>query len=105
MIAENGQHKEIGQIRYEFQGAEAVVSISLDQAARGKGYGAAMIAASARDAFARPGIERLRAYTKPDNEASIRAFLTAGHTLVGETKMRGQRAIELVLTREGWGQP
>jgi UDP-2,4-diacetamido-2,4,6-trideoxy-beta-L-altropyranose hydrolase len=105
LIAENGQHKEIGQIRYELQGAEAEVSVSLDPAARGKGYGAAMIAASARDAFARPGIARLRAYTKPDNEASIRAFLKAGYTLVGETEVKGQRAIELALTREGWVQP
>jgi RimJ/RimL family protein N-acetyltransferase len=105
LIAENGQSREVGQIRYDLQGAEAVVSISLAPSARGKGYGTAMIAESAAEAFTRPGIVRLCAYTKPDNHASIRAFLKAGYSIIGGTEIKSQPAIEFVLTREEWVQP
>ncbi len=99
-IAANGRQKPVGQIRYDVTGAEAVVSVSLAKEARGRGYGAALIVRGSQQCFADSQVKLIRAYTKPDNEASAQAFLKAAFTNAGLVEVRGHAARQFVLQRE-----
>lgn len=82
-----GEEGDVGQIRFELQGNEAVADVSIDAAHRGKGYGAHLIELGVRrlsEATRRPLL--VHAYVKPDNPASLRAFGKAGFVSVGETR-------------------
>jgi RimJ/RimL family protein N-acetyltransferase len=70
----------IGQVRFDLDGdrdGTAEISVGLDPAARGRGLGAAVIAAGVERAFAGQDIGRVVARVKAANLASARAFLDA----------------------------
>ncbi len=99
-VAANRRQQPVGQIRYAVTGDEAVVSVSLAREVRGQGYGAALIVRGSRQCFADSPVKLIRAYTKPDNEASAQAFQKAGFTDAGRTDVRGHTARQFVLKRE-----
>jgi UDP-2,4-diacetamido-2,4,6-trideoxy-beta-L-altropyranose hydrolase len=69
-----------GQVRYERTGdGVAEVSISMDRAARGRGWGVRLLDATGDDAARDLRAPVLRALTLPDNLASVRVFLKAGY--------------------------
>lgn len=80
-IAEDAQGVPLGQVRLDRAGWEAEVSITVDQAQRGKGVGQILLA-HAR-AQARGWVSVLHAVVKPDNTASQRLFLAAHYTPCG----------------------
>jgi UDP-2,4-diacetamido-2,4,6-trideoxy-beta-L-altropyranose hydrolase len=90
----------IGQVRYDIEGNEAVISISIDRRFRGKGYGSSLIWRASKELFASENISLIHAYVKLDNEASSRAFVKAGFRKAGTTIINGQRAIHLVVKKE-----
>lgn len=90
----------VGQVRFDFEGDTAVISVSLDQRARGLGYGSRLIELGAASIFAEGRAARIDAYVKPENQASLRAFERAGFVHLGRTTMRGNEALRLVLYRE-----
>jgi UDP-2,4-diacetamido-2,4,6-trideoxy-beta-L-altropyranose hydrolase len=98
-LALNGQQRPIGQIRFEITGTEAVVSVNLAKEARGCGYGAALIVRGSEQCFADSRIHLIRAYIKPSNEASARAFARAGYTDAGNAEVRGHRVRQFILRR------
>lgn len=67
-----------GMVRFDLRGDEAVVSVNLDPAARGRGLGARALAAACRGLFARRRVGRVRAIIRVENRASRRAFEKAG---------------------------
>jgi UDP-2,4-diacetamido-2,4,6-trideoxy-beta-L-altropyranose hydrolase len=99
-ILQDQQGAVIGQIRFEQSGAKATVSVSLDQAVRGGGLGAAAIVCGTEDLFARRPVSLVHAYVKPDNLASVRAFEAASFTCAGQATVRGQPALHFTLHRE-----
>jgi UDP-2,4-diacetamido-2,4,6-trideoxy-beta-L-altropyranose hydrolase len=99
-IASYEQQKRVGQIRYDVTGTEAIVSVSLAREARGQGLGAALIVRGSQQCFADSEVELIRAYTKPDNEASAQAFQKASFTDAGRVEVRGHAARQFVLRRE-----
>src|SRR5206468_4059883 len=88
-VAANSHDVLVGQIRYELAGTEAVVSVNLAKEARGRGYGAALIVRGSEQCFADSKVNLIRAYIKPSNEASVRAFERAGYTDAGTTEVNG----------------
>lgn len=72
----------------------AIVSVNLCPDARGNGFASPVIRMGSRecaDEWRRP----IRAYIKPDNRASVKAFFGAGYTPVGETVIEGgHKALE-----------
>jgi UDP-2,4-diacetamido-2,4,6-trideoxy-beta-L-altropyranose hydrolase len=98
-IATNGGETPIGEIRYDLEGEEAVVSIIVDSKIRGKGYGSNLILLSARELFATTAITTIHAYVKCENEPSVRAFENAGFGPVSTTAIGGENAVHLTLTR------
>jgi RimJ/RimL family protein N-acetyltransferase len=98
-IATNSHDAPVGQIRYEVAGTEAVVSVSLAAEARGRGYGAALIVRGSEQCFAEAPVKLIRAFIKPENSASVRAFERAGYADAGKTVERGQTVRQFVLER------
>ena len=96
----NEQDVPIGQVRYDVNGSEAVVSISLGSSFRGKGYGDQMIELSSRKLFKVLGAQSIHSYVKMGNESSVKMFLEAGFKNVGETVIHGEPAVHLILLRE-----
>ena len=93
--------RSVGQVRFDTEGCDAVISISLDRTFRGRGFGTALIRAACDRVFAETGISTIRAYTQPLNSASIRAFERAGFANHGRTERLTGPAVELILRRHG----
>jgi predicted dehydrogenase/RimJ/RimL family protein N-acetyltransferase len=69
----------VGQVRMTADGDGTMeVHLGLAAEARGRGLAAPMLREAAGRVLAEPGVERLVANVKPDNEPSLKAFLRAG---------------------------
>ncbi len=99
-IAGDGENCPIGQIRYEVEGDEAVVSLSLARHARGKGYGSQILTLGAAQIFNSLPVRMIHAYVKLDNAASRHTFAKAGFVNVGVVRVGQDTAIHFVLKRE-----
>ncbi|HIK04474.1 MAG TPA: UDP-2,4-diacetamido-2,4,6-trideoxy-beta-L-altropyranose hydrolase [Trichormus sp. M33_DOE_039] len=97
-IAVNQDNIPIGQIRYDIEGKEAVISISIAQEYRQQGYGTYLIEIAQRQIFQNLNIHIVHAYIKPSNQASIKAFRLAGFHIRDTVIKQGQQAIHLVDT-------
>lgn len=98
-VATDSNGVPVGQIRYDLDGREAVVSVSLAPGARGKGTGSALIAAGSRAFFQASEANVIHAYIKPGNEPSVRAFLKAGYRSAPTAQVRGQEAQHFILRK------
>ncbi|BCL37785.1 UDP-2,4-diacetamido-2,4,6-trideoxy-beta-L-altropyranose hydrolase [Nostoc sp. MS1] len=97
-IAMNEDNIPVGQIRYEIEGEEAVISISIAQEYRQQSYGTYLIEIAQKQIFQNTGIHLVHAYIKPSNQASIKAFTQAGFHIKDTVIKQGQQAIHLVST-------
>jgi UDP-2,4-diacetamido-2,4,6-trideoxy-beta-L-altropyranose hydrolase len=93
----------IGQVRFQINQREAVISVSLASEYRRQGYGSQIIKLGSQHVFASTKISQIHAYVKPDNSASIRAFTKAGFTQEGARAGQEERTLHLLL--EKGGQP
>jgi UDP-2,4-diacetamido-2,4,6-trideoxy-beta-L-altropyranose hydrolase len=98
-VAVNSSENPIGQIRFDVNGDEAILSVSLAKKARGHGYGSALIVQGSQRCFADSRVNLIRAYVKPTNENSIRAFEKADFVPTGSVELRGQPMRQFVLKR------
>ncbi len=89
----------IGQVRFGFDGRTATISVSLDAARRGKNLGSLLIWSACQKLFRESAIETIHALIKPDNAASIRAFVKAGFEPAGQTTVKGCAALRFDLSR------
>jgi RimJ/RimL family protein N-acetyltransferase len=87
----------IGQIRYEINGDEATVSVSLAPDQRGKGYGSQIIQFASHKVFESTPVKLIHAYIKPDNLSSIRAFKRAGFVYSKTVDVRGNPAEDYII--------
>lgn len=90
----------VGQVRFDAAGDGAVVSVSLGPEFRGHGYGASGLRLACARLFSVSRVQRVIAYVKPDNDASVRAFAAAGFVHAGSEQVEGQSASRLVLERD-----
>jgi len=104
-IAEEGDNKPIGQIRFELTGHHATVSVSLDQKFRYKGYGSKIIALASQDIFATTTTNLIHAYIKRGNIASTSAFKKAGFIFSEEVRIKGKDAVHLILKNKSRNEP
>lgn len=99
-FATNSNNEPVGQIRYDISGATAVVSISLDKQMRRGGNGSALIRRGSEQCFADSSVNLICAFTKLENEPSVRAFLKAGFTDDGMIKTGTTVMRRFVMRRE-----
>lgn len=81
LIGEARDGHPIGQVRFQVDGNQATISVSLAPVARGLGYGSGVIETGTAVLFSRCGqVEKIQAVIKPQNQSSIRAFQRADFT-------------------------
>ncbi len=98
-VAEDEHGQPIGQIRFNINGREAEVNISLAKQQRGRGFAVPTIEAAVRSLFAEVDCDVVHAFVKPENIASTRAFQRAGFVLTGSKTVRGSLALDFVCKR------
>jgi RimJ/RimL family protein N-acetyltransferase len=98
-IAETANQEPIGQVRYELDGNEATINISIDQHFRGKGYGPSLIQLASKKLFNASAADVIHAYVKAGNELSLRAFKKAGFRDAGTATVNAHKATHLILKR------
>lgn len=81
--------RRVGVVRYDIQGDEAVVSVALKGAFRGRGLGKAIIAEATAAALGEETVAHVTALVRPDNPSSLRAFRACGYTEEGEREVSG----------------
>ncbi len=82
-IGMNDDGYPIGQIRFNVDGNEAVISININKNFRGEGLGSRVIKKGCDALFVQEsGIEAVSAWIKESNAISLRAFAKAGFKLV-----------------------
>ena len=99
-LAANGQQHPVGRVRFDLNGTEAVVSVSVAPEARGRGCGVALIVRGSELCFAESPATLIHAYVLPQNEASSRAFESAGYADAGMEEMHGRACRHFVLRKE-----
>jgi UDP-2,4-diacetamido-2,4,6-trideoxy-beta-L-altropyranose hydrolase len=96
-LARDWKGEAVGQIRYDLDGDQAIVSVSIDRNSRGSGYGAEIIKEASRKVLKESTVELINAYIKTSNVSSLRAFVSAGYKETGITEISGEPAHRLVL--------
>jgi len=99
-LALNAEGRPVGQIRFDIDGARAIISLSVERSSRQQGYGSPMIQLASHQLFAETQIQSIAAYVKADNHASARAFARAGYVRAGDEEIAGQPALQFVMQRE-----
>ena len=98
-LAINADNQPIGQIRYQLEDAEAVVSVSVAPEYRGRGYGFHLIHLGTQELWGTTAVNCIHAYIKPENDASLRAFSKAGFIEADTVMLNEQPAHHLVYKR------
>ena len=99
-VADGPAGRPVGQVRLDLRRDEAVISVSLDAAARGRNLGSLLIWTACRRLFAERPDATIVALIKPENTPSVRAFAKAGFLPAGERTERGGPALAFVVRRE-----
>jgi RimJ/RimL family protein N-acetyltransferase len=98
-IANNGSKKPIGQIRFEIDNKEAIISLSVSSESRRRGYGKKILFKAAEKLFNETNIEQISAFVKSENISSLRVFKKAGFRLVETDVFSGVKSCKLILNR------
>lgn len=99
-IVTNESDVPVGQVRYDGQGSEAVVSISLAAKFRRRGWGAEIVRRATVEYLGASSAAVVHAYVKPGNEASERVFRDAGFAAGGKGAPGHPEASHWVFSRD-----
>ena len=94
----------VGQVRFDIENQEAIVSIGLASSLRGRGLGLAVLLKATALFFENSNAKKIHAFIKPTNHASIRAFEGAGFHWLEETQCKSQTAHHYILNKADHGQ-
>jgi UDP-2,4-diacetamido-2,4,6-trideoxy-beta-L-altropyranose hydrolase len=100
-VASDEKSQPVGQVRYQFDGERAVLSISLRPEVRGKGLGKPILLNATEELFQISGAKAIDAFVKPENHTSQQLFQSAGFHKQGISHIHGQPAIHFALRRPG----
>jgi UDP-2,4-diacetamido-2,4,6-trideoxy-beta-L-altropyranose hydrolase len=98
-IAQDKNDNPIGQVRFNIDRQEAVISILLDSNYRGRNIGIDLIRQSTKKFFIETPVNTVNAYVKCSNQVSYRAFIRAGYRNIGIAMIQGQSSHHLIQQR------
>jgi UDP-2,4-diacetamido-2,4,6-trideoxy-beta-L-altropyranose hydrolase len=98
-LALDGADGPVGVVRYDLDGARALISISLARGFRGKGRGKTLLTLAVEALFRDTKTSIIDAYIRPTNEASLQLFTRAGFLREGSAVVSDQPAIHFTLER------
>ena len=99
-LALDAADKPIGQVRFDLEAQEAIISVSLCPESRGQNLGPLTIRNACRRLFTVAPAVTIVAFIKTDNLASVRAFTRAGFQPRGSVTVREHLALRYELPRE-----
>jgi len=94
----------VGQVRFDIENQEAIVSIGLDSSLRGRGLGLAVLLKATALFFENSKAKKIHAFIKPTNHASVLAFEAAGFRWLEETQCKLQLAHHYILKKDAHGE-
>jgi UDP-2,4-diacetamido-2,4,6-trideoxy-beta-L-altropyranose hydrolase len=89
----------IGQVRIMKNTIESTIGISLDAQYRGKGYASKMIEMACSDFLSKFPDQKMVAFIKSENKASLRSFTIAGFYNVKNQSINGINSFRLIYTK------
>ena len=94
LIGEDNYGKPLGQFRVDFRrDREAEIDVSVSPERRGVGWGSRLIGQCVGQVFNSTDAQRVHAYIRVENSASIRAFEDARFAAVGTDLVKGHAAV------------
>lgn len=93
-IGMDSQDIPVGQVRFDIQGREAEIDISVDGKRRGGGFGRWLVEAGTRLFFSCAPAQAVRAVIKKSNVPSQQIFKKSGFSFVGETTCQDVPCVE-----------
>jgi len=93
----------VGMVRCQVDGTQAVLSISVGAAFRGKGNGRKMLSLATKELFQNSRVATIDAFVRSSNQPSIRLFEGAGFRKAGVEPIDGSPAIRYVLDKSVLG--
>lgn len=101
LIAEDERGEKVGQARFEKKGNTASVSVNLNPAFFGKGYGSALISKATKSFLEESkDISTVAAEVIEGNIASLRAFQKAGYLIAKEGTVKGDKKVTLLVYKK-----
>lgn len=103
-IVQDPEGEPVGYVRFQVRRGEAEISVSIDRAHRGKGYGPAAIRLSSDLLLSMDRLGGIVAYVRTENPSSLAAFQRAGFAVEGQETIEGMGALRLIypsVTRKG----
>jgi RimJ/RimL family protein N-acetyltransferase len=94
----------VGQVRFDIENQQAIVSIGLALCQRGRGLGLAVLLKATALFFENSNSKKIHAFIKPTNHASMRLFEAAGFSWLEETQCKSQTAYHYILNKADHGQ-
>ena len=94
----------VGQVRFDIENQEAIVSIGLASCQRGRGLGLAVLLKATALFFENSNSKKIHAFIKPTNHASMRLFEAAGFSWLEETQCKSHTAHHYILNKADHGQ-
>jgi len=98
-IALNQDDIPVGQVRFDQNEAETVISVMIAADWRQRGYGVTLIRTACEEIFLNSDVTTIHAYLKPDNAASRLAFIKAGFKETGAKIQPGYPAAHFILVK------
>jgi len=89
LVVYSNENPFIGQVRFEIDAVLkiAIISISIDSASRGKGYGSAILTGACDFFKKRYGNIQIKAYVLPENIQSTKLFIKSGFSEQGQEEI------------------
>jgi UDP-2,4-diacetamido-2,4,6-trideoxy-beta-L-altropyranose hydrolase len=96
-LACDEEDNPVAFVRFDIDGSVAAIGINVAPDQRGKGYGTEAIRLAGERLAAERSIDRIDAYIRPENQASLRAFAKAGYEGREPCTVKGQPAVRMAL--------
>ncbi|MBM3230783.1 UDP-2,4-diacetamido-2,4,6-trideoxy-beta-L-altropyranose hydrolase [Candidatus Peregrinibacteria bacterium] len=97
-VAFNENDEPVGQLRFDCEGKDATISVSIAPAMRGKKYATELVTLGCRYVLAE-GKSTINAFIKPENAASVAVFTKAGFEATKPTTLKGHTALHYILNK------
>jgi len=98
-VATDEAEQPLGMARFEIEGKEATISISLDARFRRQRLGTKLVAKASQKIMTLKNLDRIKAYIKIENTASFHAFWNAGYRNPVKIKVRDYPAYQMIYSK------
>ncbi len=91
----NEKNEAVGQVRVEKKENETIIGISIDSNHRGNSFSTEMLKKSCNDYLEKHPFDKITAYIKIENTASLKSFQNAGYKDLEEVNLEGSNSFKL----------